>query len=59
MLIKSKQNLAFFVYFAKKAKILCKVVGKMQGVMLDLILSQALNNRDYGKIAGKNRLGCF
>ena len=59
MLIKSKQNLAFFVYFAKKAKILCKVVDKMQGVMLDLILSQALNNRDYGESCREKSSGLF
>lgn len=59
MLIKSKQNLAFFVYFAKKAKILCKVGGKMQGVTLDLISSQALNNQDYGENCREKSSGLF
>ena len=59
MLIKSKQNLAFFVYFAKKAKILCKVGDEMQGVMLDLTLSQALNNQDYGENCREKSSGLF
>lgn len=59
MLIKSKLNLAFFDHFAKKAKILCKVVRKMQGVMLDLILSQALDNKDYGENCRGKSSGLF
>lgn len=59
MLTKSKLNLAFFVYFAKKAKILCKVGGEMQGVTLDLISSQALNNQDYGENCREKPSGLF